>query len=588
MLLSIGLLMGYTFLHWLLLIRLELFQVKNVITEFALPFSLAALLVLLWLRPRIQLLHLKRRSGDLPTFYTIVAIVAMGTPTVIAQGYLETATGKLTNLDSITQIGNLPKTKYYSIKNFYIDKKSAGIFQETTTAGKNNRNLVFTYYITCPIRVDRQIGTNSASDIDNASGPLYILDGEIIPAPKPQKASTPHPALTDLDKKEISSIQILKDTAAQRLYGTRGREGVVLISTIPRGFLAIQYSKTISNSLSEEEKKQAFEQFSQETQAEFEQQDLAQFTFLERMEATHADLEAFQISIQKSPKFQHTGLGPILIAHHTPFEARNGQKLPWVFYSIVIGAATWLLMISVVPLSAVKKLKSTRKKPLSKKSLQRSFAGFLPTEGFTITPILLYLNVLVFIFMVIAGLGFISFRAVDLLSWGANYGPAIQDGELWRLLSNVFLHGGLLHLFMNMYALLFIGLFLEPLLGRNRYVLLYLACGIAASLTSIWWYKATVSVGASGAIFGLFGFYLALLTTNIFPKEVKSSFLISIGTFIGFNLLYGLTGGVDNAAHIGGLFTGFALGYIYYFLNREMLLSKAEETPVEEQEQVSA
>ena len=166
--------------------------------------------------------------------------------------------------------------------------------------------------------------------------------------------------------------------------------------------------------------------------------------------------------------------------------------------------------------------------------------------------------------MVFAGLGFISFKAQDLLTWGANYRPSTTNGEWWRLLKSTFLHGGLMHLIANMYGLLFVGIFLEPLLGRTKYLTAYLLTGILASCVSLWWYDATISVGASGAIFGLYGLFLALLLTKIFPPDFGKAFLASTLIFIGYNLLMGLTGGIDNAAHIGGLLSGFVVGLILY------------------------
>ena len=172
------------------------------------------------------------------------------------------------------------------------------------------------------------------------------------------------------------------------------------------------------------------------------------------------------------------------------------------------------------------------------------------------------LNILIFIFMVLSGLGLISFRAEDLLAWGANFKPSTLNGEWWRLITNTFLHGGLMHLFANMYGLLFVGIFLEPRIGKIRYALIYLGTGIIASIGSIWWHEATVSVGASGAIFGLYGVFLAILLTKVFPKGFSKAFLISTLVFVGFNLLMGLTGGIDNAAHIGGLASGFVTGLL--------------------------
>ena len=187
---------------------------------------------------------------------------------------------------------------------------------------------------------------------------------------------------------------------------------------------------------------------------------------------------------------------------------------------------------------------------------------FIPKEGFYITPILINLNLLVFIAMVIAGFGFVSFKGEDLLNWGANYKPVTINGQWWRLLTNTFMHGGLMHILANMYGLLFVGIFLEPLLGKKKYILIYLTTGILASFASIWWYDATVSVGASGAIFGLYGFFLATLLLKVFPPDFGKAFLTSTLVFVGFNLLMGFTGGIDNAAHIGGLISGFVIGLI--------------------------
>jgi membrane associated rhomboid family serine protease len=121
-----------------------------------------------------------------------------------------------------------------------------------------------------------------------------------------------------------------------------------------------------------------------------------------------------------------------------------------------------------------------------------------------------------------------------------------------------------MHIMANMYGLLFVGIFLEPLLGKSKYLVSYLLTGILASCASLWWHDATVSVGASGAIFGLYGLFLALLLVKVYPPDFEKSFLFSTLIFIGFNLLIGLTGGIDNAAHIGGLISGFIIGLVLY------------------------
>jgi membrane associated rhomboid family serine protease len=189
-------------------------------------------------------------------------------------------------------------------------------------------------------------------------------------------------------------------------------------------------------------------------------------------------------------------------------------------------------------------------------------AIFVPRKDFFITPVLIDVNSFVFMVMVFAGLGFVSFQADDLINWGANFKPLTTDDEWWRLITSTFLHGGIMHLVANMVGLIFVGIFLEPRIGSKKFAVIYLVTGILASITSIIWHEATVSVGASGAIFGLYGLFLALMLTKAYPKEFNKVFLISTVVFIGFNLVIGITGGIDNAAHLGGLVSGFVIGLL--------------------------
>lgn len=181
------------------------------------------------------------------------------------------------------------------------------------------------------------------------------------------------------------------------------------------------------------------------------------------------------------------------------------------------------------------------------------------------------INAIVFVLMAINGAGIFDPNAIIHINWGSNYTPLTLSGDWWRLITCVFIHFGIIHLVMNIYALYMAGVYLEPMLGKTKYIVAYLATGIFASLASLWWHKEGVnSAGASGAIFGLYGVFLALLLTNLIPKQVRRSLLSSIGVFVVFNLLYGAKAGVDNAAHMGGLLSGLVVGFIFYpLLNQE-------------------
>lgn len=197
-----------------------------------------------------------------------------------------------------------------------------------------------------------------------------------------------------------------------------------------------------------------------------------------------------------------------------------------------------------------------------------SFSGsalsvFMPSEGFFITPLIVAVNLFVFLLMALSGISLIAPSSQSLIEWGANYTPLTLGGQWWRLLTCCFLHIGIVHLLMNMYALIYIGLMLEPHLGKKRFLASYLITGILASATSLWWHAYSVSAGASGAIFGMYGVFLAMLTTNFIERYTRKMLFASIFIFVIYNLANGLQVGVDNAAHIGGLFSGMIMGYLF-------------------------
>jgi rhomboid protease GluP len=188
---------------------------------------------------------------------------------------------------------------------------------------------------------------------------------------------------------------------------------------------------------------------------------------------------------------------------------------------------------------------------------------FLPRKGYFVTPILVYLNIAVFIAMVASGVNIFQPDNASLINWGANVRPLVLEGGWWRLITNIFLHIGILHIALNMYALLYIGVLLEPHLGKSRFTVAYLLTGITASLASLWWHPLMISAGASGAIFGMYGVFLAMLTTDLIEETRRKALLTSIGIFVAYNLINGLKGGIDNAAHIGGLLSGLLIGFAY-------------------------
>jgi membrane associated rhomboid family serine protease/Flp pilus assembly protein TadD len=184
-------------------------------------------------------------------------------------------------------------------------------------------------------------------------------------------------------------------------------------------------------------------------------------------------------------------------------------------------------------------------------------------SSISLTQMLLGANVMVFIAMVLASGPSLDFTGEVMVHFGANYGPYTLSGQWWRLLTYMFLHGGLMHIAFNMWCLWDLGALCESLYGRWTYAAIYFITGIAGGLASVGWNPGVLTVGASGAIFGLAGalissFYLGEFSV---PRVAIQGTLRSLLFFVAFNVLFGsFVPGIDNACHAGGLVSGLIVG----------------------------
>jgi membrane associated rhomboid family serine protease len=150
-----------------------------------------------------------------------------------------------------------------------------------------------------------------------------------------------------------------------------------------------------------------------------------------------------------------------------------------------------------------------------------------------------------------------------MLDAGANLNPYTVGGQYWRLFSSMFLHFGVLHLAVNMFGLWMLGRYLETAIGSIRFILLYFICGVVAGLASLFFNVYVISAGASGAIFGLYGYQLgALLIGNLHDKEVLKNVLINFAVFVVVNTLIAGGFNVDVSGHLGGGLTGLLIACI--------------------------
>lgn len=183
-------------------------------------------------------------------------------------------------------------------------------------------------------------------------------------------------------------------------------------------------------------------------------------------------------------------------------------------------------------------------------------------SNISLTHILLGANVAIYLAMAIGSGTVANFPGHSLL-FGANYGPYTLTGQWWRLLTYMFMHGGILHIAFNMWCLWDLGALSESLYGPVTYAAIYILTGAGAGLASVAWNPGVLSVGASGAIFGLAGALIASFYLGEFslPRIAIRGTLRSLVVFAVFNLFFGsMFAGVDNAAHLGGLVIGLILG----------------------------
>jgi membrane associated rhomboid family serine protease len=184
--------------------------------------------------------------------------------------------------------------------------------------------------------------------------------------------------------------------------------------------------------------------------------------------------------------------------------------------------------------------------------------GAVPVREGAVSMTLLGLNVVAFVLQLVT-----EGAATSIFQLGAMQGFAVADGDYWRLLTAAFLHAGFLHIAFNMYALYLFGPFVERALGTGRFIVAYLTMAIASSVFVYWLTEPqVVTIGASGAVFGLFGLALVLLIRA--GRDVRTLLvLLAINGFIS------LQGNISWQGHLGGFVTGALLGAAIAYAARE-------------------
>lgn len=177
-----------------------------------------------------------------------------------------------------------------------------------------------------------------------------------------------------------------------------------------------------------------------------------------------------------------------------------------------------------------------------------------------VTFVFLSIMIVYFIFMTLNG-GTTNIKI--LIKYGALYPPVIvQYNEYYRFITSIFIHIGVMHMFFNGYALFIFGPQIESLMGSKKYLLFFLLTGVGGNLATFFFNFISISAGASGSLFGLFGAFLYLIHRHkdmITPNDRKS-----ILSLLGINLALTIfVPSISITAHLGGLVIGYLLSYIF-------------------------
>jgi membrane associated rhomboid family serine protease len=177
-----------------------------------------------------------------------------------------------------------------------------------------------------------------------------------------------------------------------------------------------------------------------------------------------------------------------------------------------------------------------------------------------LTYVLIALNVIAFLAMTSSGGGLMSRGGGEVYNNGALFGPAVADGDWWRIVTAGFLHAGILHLAFNMYFLYFLGQLLEPEIGKLRFAAIYFVSLLGGSFGALLLSPDAVTVGASGAVFGMMGAaIIAMRARGIDPMQSGLGVTLLLNLAITF-----LIPNISIGGHIGGLVAGAVVGYLMF------------------------
>lgn len=305
---------------------------------------------------------------------------------------------------------------------------------------------------------------------------------------------------------------------------------------------------TISYSLSNQKKEAASKKFIQNTLHYFTKKDFSKEHNFEKLFESD-EKETFDKLIGNHDK-------SALILKPVINKSKNANSFLYLYLKI-LGGGLLIMLFSLIfiPYKVVEYKK--------KNDEFLSILNFLiPKKGNYFLPIIINLNIIYYVVLGLLQVDIFYPRTEDLVLYGAVSSEKIGQGEIWRFLSGMFMHGSLPHIVYNMFTLAIAAIFTKEIFGEKRLAVIYFISGFLSTIATLYFHNNYVGLGASGAIFGIIG---ALFGAGIIDgfKENKSVIFITFG-YLLLNLLFGLITNSDNIAHISGFLFGALLSWLFF------------------------
>lgn len=329
-----------------------------------------------------------------------------------------------------------------------------------------------------------------------------------------------------------------------------------------RYWLGLQFHKSIDTDVSKAKRRQEILDFYQQSKKDLYDFPYRKINYFEIVPANPERIKFLQAAGRGTDTFD-ANQNTILRPYTTPIPSHD-STVGYVALLLFMGAGAFLaLLLATLPLNPEEYAAQQQD---SDKRRIRVMQYVIPRGRMAVIQWLIWANIIVFLFLVSRGISPIHPDPRLLLGWGASYGPAIRNGQWWRLLTSLFVHTGIWHLFFVLFPLFIIGLVVTIRYTALRVMTVYILAGLAGNLTVPWLFPHGFVIGGFGGVMGLAGTLLVMCMMNAFDPETKKTVGWATLLFVGVVLIGGLllTSAAANTAHLAGLGAGIILSWLLF------------------------